>query len=230
MQHRGVVADLLLGQRHEAPVLLPGRVVDLDEAADLGLEVLLAERAHDDAVTLLQLVGELPDHRVDPVAPGDVQLPHQQVHRLGHAGALEQLRVVAVRPGREDQRRALVALGQHAALVVHREVGRADHPVAALPAQPLLGAVEQRAGGLGVLLALEEAEPTPAVAPGSAGSCRRPARLSARPAARRAARGSTRRGRARRTGSCAGRGTACARRPAARPSSARRGRARTGVG
>ena len=73
----------------------------------------------------LDLVGELPDHRVDLVAAGDVQLPHQQVHRLDQAGALEQLRVVAVRPGREDQRRPLVALEQHAALVVGGEVGRA---------------------------------------------------------------------------------------------------------
>src|SRR5438067_9300896 len=37
-----VVLELGLGERHEAPVLLPGRVVDLHEAADLVLEVLLA--------------------------------------------------------------------------------------------------------------------------------------------------------------------------------------------
>ena len=82
---------------------------------------------------------------------------------LAMPGALEQRRVVAVRPRREDQRRALVALEQHAALVVGGEVGRPDHAVAALPAQPLLGAVEQRRRRLRVLLALEEAEPAPAV-------------------------------------------------------------------
>ena len=163
MSWLGVVAHLALREGHEAPVLLPGRVVDLHEAPDLGLEVLLAERPHDHAVALLDLVGELPDDRVDLVAPGDVELPHQQVHRLGQAGALEQLGVVAVGPRREDQRRPVVALEQHAALVVGGEVGGPDHPVAALPAQPLVGAVEERRGRLRVLLALEEAEPAPAV-------------------------------------------------------------------
>ncbi len=46
----GVVAHLLFGQRHEAPVALPGGVVDLEEAADLRLQVLLAEVAAHDPV------------------------------------------------------------------------------------------------------------------------------------------------------------------------------------
>jgi hypothetical protein len=58
----------------------------------------------------------------------------------------------------------LVALDQHAALVVGREVHRADHPVAPALAQPALGGAEQRRGGLGVVLALEPAEQAPVVA------------------------------------------------------------------
>ena len=55
------------------------------------------------------------------------------------------------------------ALDQHPALVVHREVHRADHAVAAALAQPGLGRVEQRRGHLRVVLELEEAEQAPVV-------------------------------------------------------------------
>ena len=82
------MADLLLGQRHETPVALPRGVVDLQEAPDLGLEVLLAEVATDDAVLGLDLLGHLPDRRVDLLAAGDVQAPHVQVHRLREADVL----------------------------------------------------------------------------------------------------------------------------------------------
>ena len=132
----GVVADLLLGQRHGRPVALPGRVVDLEEARDLGVEVALAHRPADDPVLGLDLRGHPPDRVAHARAAADVQAPHQQVHRLLEPLALEQRLVVGVVPGREDDRRALVALDQQAALVVGREVHRADHPVAAALAQP----------------------------------------------------------------------------------------------
>ena len=70
-------------------------------------------------------------------------------------------------PGLADHRLALEALDQDAALVVHREVDRADHAVAAALAQPGLGRVEQRVEHLLVVLALEEAEHAPGVAAGS---------------------------------------------------------------
>ena len=96
----------------------------------------------------------------------EAQLPHVEVHRLGEAGAiaLEQPLVVGVVPALEDHRRAVVALDEQAALVVGREVHRADHPVAAALAQPRRGGLEQRAGDLRVVLALEEAEQPPVVA------------------------------------------------------------------
>ena len=72
--------------------------------------------------------------------------------------------VVGRVPGLLDHRHAVEALDQHAALVVHREVHRADHVVAPARAQPLLGGVEQRRQDLGVVLELEEAEHPPAVA------------------------------------------------------------------
>ena len=66
-------------------------------------------------------------------------------------------------PGLADHRLALEALDQHAALVVHREVHRADHPVAAALAQPALGGVEERGRHLRVVLELEEPEHAPRV-------------------------------------------------------------------
>ena len=128
------------------------------------MQVLLAEVAADDPVLGLELLGRIPDRLVHVVAPADVQAPHVQVHRLGDADFLfEQPLVVAVMPGAEDDRRALVAFDQQAALVVGREVHRADHAVAPARAQPLLGGVQQRARGLGVVLALKPAEQPPLV-------------------------------------------------------------------
>ena len=108
-------------------------------------------------------VGQLPDDRHHLLAVRDVELPHEEVHRLLEAGALAQLAVVGRVPGLADHRRALVALDQHAALVVHREVHRAHHAVAAALAQPARGGVEQRRERLRVLLQLEEPEHAPGV-------------------------------------------------------------------
>jgi hypothetical protein len=57
----------------------------------------------------------------------------------------------------------LVTLDQQTALVVGREVHRADHPVAPALAQPTLRGVQQRTGSLGVVLTLEPAEQAPLV-------------------------------------------------------------------
>ena len=65
-------------------------------------------------------------------------------------------------PRHLDQRRALEAVDQHPALVVHREVHRADHAIAAARPQPLLGGGQQGGQDLRVVLELEEAEHAPA--------------------------------------------------------------------
>jgi 8-amino-7-oxononanoate synthase len=66
-------------------------------------------------------------------------------------------------PGLADHRLALVALHDDPALVVHREVHRADHVVAAVGPQPALRGRQQRRQDLRVVLELEEAEHPPAV-------------------------------------------------------------------
>ena len=63
-----------------------------------------------------------------------------------------------------DHRLELEALDQHAALVVHREVHRADHAVAPALGEPGGRRVEQRAHHLDVVLQLEEPEHAPGVA------------------------------------------------------------------
>ncbi len=91
----------------------------------------------------------------------DLEVPHQQIHRLGHAGLLHALLVVGRVPGLLDHGAQVEALDQHAALFVHREVGGTDHALYAAPAQPGLGGPEQRPQDLLVVLELQEAEPAP---------------------------------------------------------------------
>ena len=76
---------------------------------------------------------------------------------------LAQPLVVRRVPRLADHRLAVESLDQHAALVVHREVHRADHPVAAALAEPVRRRVEQGPRRLRVVLQLEEAEHPPGV-------------------------------------------------------------------
>ena len=106
----------------------------------------------------------LHDGRVDARAVIDPELPHVQVHGLGQARALQQRRVVRLRPLVEDQRLAVEPVDEEAGvLVVGGEAERADHAVALAVPQPLLGGVEQRAGHERVVAGLEPAEHPPLV-------------------------------------------------------------------
>jgi hypothetical protein len=111
----------------------------------------------------LELFGELEEDRHHVGAPGDVEAPLVEVHRLRQALTLEQRPVVGVMPVLEDLRSQLVTGDEQPALVVGREVERADHVIAAALAQPGEGGVEQRLRDRGVVLGLEEPELTPVV-------------------------------------------------------------------
>jgi hypothetical protein len=115
-------------------------------------------------VTRLEVVRELEDDREHLRAVRNLQLPHERVDLLGEAGLLAQALVVRRLPGLADHRLALEAIDENAALVVDREVHRADHAIAAVGRQPARRGVEQRRQDLGVVLELEEAEHAPAVA------------------------------------------------------------------
>jgi hypothetical protein len=89
----------VLRQRHEAPVLLPGLVVDLHEALDLPLEVLAAHVADGDPVFGLELRRQLLEHRKQlALARRHVEAPLVEVHRLREPCALEQALVVGLVP------------------------------------------------------------------------------------------------------------------------------------
>src|SRR3954454_3190083 len=98
------VLELLDAHRREAPVVLPGGVVDVDEVTHLLLQVALSHVAEPDAVLLLGRLRDLPDHRRDVRALVDLQLPHVEVDRLREALALEQVLVVGVVPRLLDHR------------------------------------------------------------------------------------------------------------------------------
>ena len=83
------MAELAVGERHEAPVARPRPVVDVHEGADLGLEVAPAHPPQPDAVLGLQAIGELVDDGEHLVAVGRHDLPLVEVHRLDQPLALK---------------------------------------------------------------------------------------------------------------------------------------------
>ena len=86
----GQVVDLVVGHGHEAPVLLPGQVVERLDPLDLAVEVLEVERPDRDAHPLadqLGAAGEPLRHR--NVLLVTSALVHQQILRLGEPGPLD---------------------------------------------------------------------------------------------------------------------------------------------
>src|SRR4051795_3478950 len=152
--------------RLEVPVLAPRRVVDVGEAVHLLAQPQERHLPQRDPVLALDVGGEVEQDRAHLLAVGDLELPHEEVHRLRHPRLLQAAGVVRRGPGLLDERLALEALDEHAGLVVHREVHRADHAVAPALPQPRRGRVEQRGEHRGVVLELEEAEHAPLVAVG----------------------------------------------------------------
>src|SRR4051794_29837173 len=162
----GEHVEVGLGVRLEVPVLAPGRVVDVGEALELLAEAQERHLAQRDAVLRAELLRELEEDRAHLLAVGDLELPHEEIHRLRHAGLLQPAGVVRRMPRLLDERLALEALDEHARLVVHREVHRADHAVARAPPQPRRGRLEQGGEDRRVVLELEEAEHAPRVVVG----------------------------------------------------------------
>ena len=137
LQLLGVGVEVLLRVRHEVPVLRPRRVVDLGERVEVFAQLPAAHRAHADPVLALDLLGELEDHRQHLVAVRDLEVPHQQVHRLGHARACSmQLLVVAAdaTAGRIIGRRSKPSIRTPLSSFMVKS-RRADHPLAARAAR-----------------------------------------------------------------------------------------------
>ena len=147
LQPGGEVVDLGVGQRHKAPVLLPGRVIDALEAGHLFIKVAHVYLAHGEASALLDLFGHAKQFggQILPASTELVQIHDvgHQVHRLVEAGGLDEFRIVARVVGHHDHRRAVPSVHQQADLLVGGEVGRATdagHPT--LP-RPVAGGLQQ---------------------------------------------------------------------------------------
>ena len=133
------------GVGHEVPVPRPGGVVDLDEASmslrswrrRIGRTRIPCSDSTFSASS--QITGRTLSR------PETSRLHISRSIALLKPGRLEQPRVVGGVPGRQDDRRQLVALDQHPALVVGREVHRPDHALAAALAQPASAASAARA-------------------------------------------------------------------------------------
>src|SRR3954470_977916 len=162
----GEHVEVGLRVRLEVPVVAPGRVVDLGEAVHLPAQPQQRHLAQGDPVPAFHVGGELEQDRAHLLAVGDLELPHEEVHRLRHPGLLEAPGVVRRVPRLLDQRLALEAVDQDAGLVVHREVHGAHHAVAPAGRVPGGRRVEQRGEHLGVVLELEEGEHPPRVVMG----------------------------------------------------------------
>jgi len=116
--------DLPIGHRREPPVVLPGRVVDLLDLAEVGLECLLGHGAEDQlGIAFPALLGQT----VQPLerALPDIDEEGEQVLGLPETQTLDEGRVVA-RVVRHHERRIHVEpLDEQPALVVAGRVHRA---------------------------------------------------------------------------------------------------------
>ncbi len=88
----------------------------------------------------------------------DVVLPRVDVLELGVAGLLDEAALVAVVVRHHRHRRVVEALDQAAQLLVDGERHRPAEPLHPAALDPGLGLGEQRAGDLGVVDGVEEAE------------------------------------------------------------------------
>ena len=154
----GHEVELLVGHGHEAPVLLPRLVVNVANLLDLAVEVFHVHVAYGQPLFFQHVLGDFAqtadiDHLL-------VDVPCKQL--LADPVTAVQAQVVVIRRviEHEEHRRAVVALRQHAALVVHRGTHRPAHRVEALALEPHGGGLEKRVGNLLVVHALEKSPET----------------------------------------------------------------------
>ena len=113
------VADLGRGHRHEAPVVRPGIIEDLDDRLQLLIEAAHLDRTKADAGALAQPLEHAPGARRR--RRGDIEGVGDQVARLPVALLLDPRAVVARHVAHHQIRRRLEAVDQEAGLVVDRE-------------------------------------------------------------------------------------------------------------
>ena len=158
----GQFLELVMADRHRAPVLAPRLGVNLHEDFHLRLELGQVRRANRHLAVPRAGLGQALE--VAHVQVGKRHLARQQILRLGQAGRLDQPPIVRRVPRREQRRRLVEILDQQPDLLVDGKARRAAHALEPLPAQPLRRRREQASGHRLVINALEEAEEANAVA------------------------------------------------------------------
>ena len=145
----GQVIDLVVGHGDEAPVLLPGAVVERLDQLDLLVEPLHVDRPEGHAhpgLHDLHRPGQPLVHRLVGAHGQVAALVDEQVLGLPEAGVLHQLHVVGRVVRHHDGGRRVEPVHQEPALVVDRERGGAPHGVEAAGAEPGGRGVEERVG------------------------------------------------------------------------------------
>ena len=148
-------------ERHEAPGASQARVVDVEKHPHLVIEAAAVERADLHAETILhplhhgcQLGVEITQHR--QLAPERIE-----VFDLAESVGLDQLSIPGTVVRHHEKRSRVETLDEQAALIVERGIRRPADRRHALRVEPVLRSIEQAAGSVCVVVALEEAEEAP---------------------------------------------------------------------
>ncbi len=157
--HQGV--QFLVGEGHEAPVFLPGPVVDFLEGDEFFFQVFGVRRADGDPPALVVLLRDAQHllHLVRVAGRLQGEIVAVDVHHLDEARLVfDQALVVRGIVGIEHHRRIVEAFDQQSAFVVGGEAGRTAQRIVAFGAHVVRRRLEQGVGGFLVVEHFEEAE------------------------------------------------------------------------
>src|SRR5215216_941002 len=149
------MVELRVGVPHEAPVSLPGPVVEIPETLELLVPALHVDGSdHQLFMTPANPRRQTPDLLYLPIPLED---PGVKVLDLGVAGALDVTRILRRVVGHHHEWVGVEGVDEEPRAVVHGGVDGAAYRLAPQFPSQLLDAGEQRFGGL-LVLRLEEAE------------------------------------------------------------------------
>ena len=155
------VLHLSRRERHEAPGAAQAGVVDVEKHPHLVVEAAAIERADRHAKTILDTLHHRRQLRVEVAQHRQLAPERIEVLDLPEPIGLDQLRVPGTVMRHHEEGRGVEPLDEQAALVIERGVHRPADRRHALGMKPILRRIEEAAGRLGIVVALEEAEEAP---------------------------------------------------------------------
>ncbi len=157
LQPGGHEVHLLGSHRDEAPVLLPGFVVDLADFRQVGLQAAFGDLAHFDVpVALAKPFVDARETRER--LRSDLEPVSEQILRLPEAECFDQVHVVARVVRHHQDGRRVESLDQQAGLVIQARVRGPAQDSHAAPPGPVRRGVEQRIRDRPVVHRFEEPE------------------------------------------------------------------------